>query len=423
MAATSPLHAEPVYVIDGTLYISDLAERDPAVVRFVCEADDPVEGTQLCLRVGALALTAVNATVDTHIVEKRFDAMSTQFDDCMEQTIGRIAETADALLDGKDGSLHVALAAHHEQIENLLGSTFDPDSKRSVVAILETVLAEAAERQVAAVRKLVATDADGPLALFQRNVERAIADGNAGVRKDFQELAEKVAVREAIAPVIELTTGKGFTFEDVLHGAIGRIAALHGDLADRTGKETGSAATQKGDEVVTLDLDDTHGFEGRFVLEAKNRKLNMRKTHEELDDALENRDALAAIAVFTTQEQAPTSVPFHQSGNKAIVVFDADGSDDAALRLAYMWARWIVRRELSGAGADDVDLGRVSALIEDARRAIDRASAIKRCHTTAKKSIDQAAEQVAALTCEVQEALDAVAEELAEDLGADTPSE
>ena len=49
------------------------------------------------------------------------------------------------------------------------------------------------------------------------------------------------------------------------------------------------------------------------------------------------------------------------------------------------------------------------------RRAIDRASAIKRCHTTAKKSIDQAAEQVAALTCEVQEALDAVAEELAED--------
>ena len=300
MAATSPLHAEPVYVIDGTLYISDLAESDPAVVRFVCEADDPVEGTQLCLRVGALALTAVNATVDTHIVEKRFDAMSTQFDDCVEQAVGRIAETADALLDGDEGSLSVAFTQHRAQLETLLGDTFDPDSKRSVVAVFEKLFAEAREQQIAAMRKLVSTDDDAPLAQLVRSIERTVAEGVGDVRKDFQDLAEKVAVREAIAPVIELTTGKGFTFEDVLHGAIGRIAATHGDIADRTGKETGSAGTQKGDEVVTLDLDDTHGFEGRFVLEAKNRKLNMRKTHEELDDALENRDALAAIAVFTT---------------------------------------------------------------------------------------------------------------------------
>jgi len=118
--------------------------------------------------------------------------------------------------------------------------------------------------------------------------------------------------------------------------------------------------------------------------------------------------------VFTTQEQAPTSVPFHHSGNRAIVVLDADGHDDAALRLAYMWARWIVRRECAGAGADDVDLERVAALIEDARRAIDRSSAIKRFHTNAKKSIDQASEQLGSLTSEVQDALDAVADELAE---------
>ena len=69
---------------------------------------------------------------------------------------------------------------------------------------------------------------------------------------------------------------------------------------------------------------------------------------EELDAALANRDALAAIAVFSAQDEAPTSVPFHHTGNKAIVVFDAEDGDDSALRLGYMWARWVVRRELAG---------------------------------------------------------------------------
>ena len=107
-------------------------------------------------------------------------------------------------------------------------------------------------------------------------------------------------------------------------------------------------------------------------------------------------------------------MPFHYTANKAIVVFDADGSDDSALRLAYMWARWVIRRELSAAGADDVDLERVGALIKDARRAIERATAIKRYHTNAKKKIDQAAGQVMDLVVEVEEALDAVDAELAE---------
>ena len=142
----------------------------------------------------------------------------------------------------------------------------------------------------------------------------------------------------------------------------------------------GVAGTQKGDEIVTLNPDDANGYEARFALEAKSRKLTMRNTLKELDDALENRDALAAIAVFTTQEQAPTSVPFHYAGNKAIVVLDKEGVDDAALRLAYMWARWVVRRELCGAPADELDIARV--VHADRRRVPRRSSAAPRSGST-----------------------------------------
>ena len=65
---------------------------------------------------------------------------------------------------------------------------------------------------------------------------------------------------------------------------------------------------------------------------------------EELDDARSNRDALAAVAVFSRPEHAPSGTAFMYNGNRAIVVLDKDDLADAALRLALMWARWVVRR-------------------------------------------------------------------------------
>ena len=413
MTITSPITQDHVDLVDGTLYVRDLVETDAEVLRVVATTDDHVENTRQCLRIGARAILAVNATVDTHIVEKRFDAMSDQISEQLDTAVARIAAATESLVAEDTGALTLALTAHRDGLDELLGDTFDPDSKRSVIAIFEQVIEDAQVAQVEGIRRLVATDdEDGPLGRLRHEITRHTNECTRELRLEVQALSERIAVKEAIAPVIAITTGKGFTFEDVVHEVVAGIASHHGDCAEQTGKTSGSAATQKGDEVVTLDADDTHGIEGRFVLEAKARKLNMRKTVEELDAALENRDALAAIAVFSAQDEAPTAVPFHHTGNKAIVVFDAEDGDDSALRLGYMWARWVVRRELAGSACDDVDLERIGGLIEDARRAIDRVTAIKRSHTQAKKSIDQAGEQVVCLADEVRDALDAVADEL-----------
>ena len=107
--------------------------------------------------------------------------------------------------------------------------------------------------------------------------------------------------------------------------------------------------------------------------------------------------------MFRSQEQAPTSVPFQHFDDKAIVVLDPDDGDDSALRLAYMWARWTVRRGLATGEQEGLDLERIHCLLDDAARALERHTAIKRFHTQAKKSIDQAAEQVRDLVGEVHE--------------------
>ena len=346
----------------------------------------------------------MNATVDTHIVEKRFDAMTVQIEAQIDQAVAKIAEATESLVAEDGGTLTTALDAHRDGLDALLGDTFDPDSKRSVIAIFEEVIATAHEEQAETVRRLVSIDdEDGPLAKLKREiVPRLAPTATHELRKDFQELSERVAVKEAVAPVIALTTGKGFTFEDAVHDAVGRIAARHGDLAEQTGKVSGSAATQKGDEVVTLDAEDTFGFEGRFVLEAKAKKLNMRKTVEELDAALENRDALAAIAVFSSQDEAPTSraVPAHrEQGDRRVrrrgrrrlrrcgSATCGPGGSCAASSPRPAQTRWT--------STASPDSSRMLAGRSTGRRAISR------FHTSAKKNIDQAAEQVSSLADEV----------------------
>lgn len=425
MVAASPLHPEPpdtgqgaVELRDGALVVHELVETDPEVVRVVREVavaeGDLAEAARQCLRVGARAVQAANVTVETHIVEKRFDAMSDRFDEQVEAAVTRIAEVTNALLDEQDGALPHTLQAHRRELDQLLGDTFDPDSRRSVIALFEEVIVGAHTEQARAIAQLVAVDGeDSPLARLRREVVRDMGERLHEVRRDVVELSEKIAVNDAVAPVLELTTGKGFRFEDVVDACVGRIAAQHGDVAERVGTETGVGGSQKGDELVTLNPDDTNGYDARFALEAKTRKLTMRNTLAELDDAIENRDAYAAIAVFSTQEKAPTSVPFHYAGNKAVVVLDDEGLDDSALRLAYMWARWVVRRELCGGSADEVDFERVTTLIDDASRAIDRCTQIRKYHTQARSGIDKAGAELDSLVDGVRESLDAIAEEIA----------
>jgi hypothetical protein len=230
--------------------------------------------------------------------------------------------------------------------------------------------------------------------------------------EEVRRVTDHLGILEATEEVYEQTTAKGFDYEDLVDECVATLAAGYGDLAEVTAKQAGSRASHVGDEVVTLNRDDTHGAEARFVLEMKNRPLNMRKTMAELDEALCNRDALAAIAVFRSQEQAPTAVPFAHFDDKAIVVLDPDDEDESALRLAYMWARWTVRKGLAVSEEVGLDLERVRCLLDDASRALERHVAIKRFHTQAKKSIDQAADQVRDLVGEVHESLDALDAEL-----------
>ena len=254
--------------------------------------------------------------------------------------------------------------------------------------------------------------ADSPIGRLKAELVDTMQREVGEIAEEMRRVTDHLGILEATDEVYEQTTGKGFDYEDLVDECVATLAAGYGDLAEVTAKQSGSRASQVGDEVVTLNRDDTHGTEARFVLEMKNRPLNMRKTMAELEEALCNRDALAAIAVFRSQEQAPTAVAvrsLRRQGHRGARP-RRRGRVGAAARLhvgAVDGAQ--------GPGGERGGRGRPRAGALPARRrrrALERHTAIKRFHTQAKKSIDQAADQVRDLVGEVHETLDSLDAEL-----------
>lgn len=396
------LNTGRVLVADGVVYLRELEEADAEVVRIVADADDPVEAVGQCLRVGARALRAAHVTVDVDVIERSFFELEARFESRVNDAVDEIARTSAGLLDADGGALSTTLTTFVGELGQLLGDTFDADSKASVLTKMEELV-------LGTMKGLITPEiADSPIGRLKTELVDTVQREVSDVADELRRVTEHLGIADACDEVYEQTTAKGFDYEDVVDECVGFLAAGYGDLAEVTATQSGSKASHVGDEVVTLNRDDTHGAEARFVLEMKNRPLNMRKTMAELDEALANRDALAAVAVFRSQEQAPTAVPFQHFDDKAIVVLDPDDGDESALRLAYMWARWTVRKQLSTTEPEGVDLERVGCLLDDAARALERHTTVKRCHTQARKSIDQAAEQVQSLVTEVQDSLDAL---------------
>ena len=314
-----------VAVEDGVLSIIDFTETDPDVVEVVAGADDAEAAVHQCLGVGARASKLVKTSVDAEVVHNAFDTMTSTFGRTVADAVEQFHDTVNRVFVGEDAEVQAALSAWRDEVGELFDGIFDEDSKKSVLSKLDDILTKGAEDQLTAFRRLIDPDtADSPLARWRSGIEKTVKDQVGAVLNVVVELSEKVAVTKAQAEVFELTTQKGFSFEDQVHAIVSATAAAYGDMAEQVGRISGCDGNQAGDELVTLNEADTLGKVGRYVLEVKDSKLSTAKTLEELDRAISNREALAGIAVFSKQGNAPSAAPFHYVGNRAIVVLEED---------------------------------------------------------------------------------------------------
>lgn len=407
-----------VYLVDGVVRVQDLATADPDLVTLVTGAGDPEAVVQRALSTGARALAVAQVSVDTAVVETSFAALQNQLHALLDDATTRITGTTTELLEDPERGLSATLCSWKADVGTLLEQTFDPQHSGSAFGKLDVVLRDASERQLSATRRLLNPDADdSPLSRLLAGVRDQVATVLDAIARLAEQTATDRATTLATAAALERSAVKGMTFEDQVAAAVATLAAERGDAAEAVGRLAGANGGQVGDVVVDIDPASNGGRSGTYVVECKDRRLSFKATREELRRAAGNRSAHAAIAVFSRAEHAPAPTPFAVFDDHAIVVYDKDEPDLAALRLACSWARWIVQRE-TRPGSATINVEVIDRLIDDARRALDRVTSIKRAHTAAAKKINEATSQVAELNTEVTEALERVEQALASDRAA-----
>ena len=396
-----------VLVADGVVYVRELEEHDAEVVRIVAESDDPVAATSQCLRVGARALRAAHVTVDVDVIERSFSDLEAPLRGPGHRRGRRDRPHAPPGCSTRTTARSPARSPRSTtSFEQLLGDTFDADSKSSVLAkIEELVLGDDEGPHHARDRR----QPDRPAASKELvdTVQREVSD----VAEEVRRVTEHLGILDATEEVYEQTTAQGLR----LRGPRRRVRRHARRRLRRPRRARPAHAV--GLERVEGRRRGRHAQPRRHPRDRGALHPRGEEPHAQhaQDDGRARRGARATATrsprsrCSARRSRRRPSVPFQYNDDKAIVVLDPDDEDDSALRLAYMWARWTVRRRLAAS-----ERGRVSTssgsrcLLEDAARALERHTAIKRFHTQAKKSIDQAAEQVRDLVGEVHESLDAL---------------
>jgi hypothetical protein len=389
-----------VLVHDDTVFVGHLTLVDDELVELIRESDDPERALTTCAVLGARVLRSAQTTVDVSIVDKRF----TEFEHRLEQGFGHavdlVTKLADGYFDPNTGQLREIL----DGLEKTVDSTFDPKSKASAVGKIEALLASATRDLKRTVRDMVDPgNAESPLGRLRGEVGCDLDR----VRQSIEQLSTQVANQQGQAQILELTAIKGRRFEAAVFEAASAFVSEYGDAAEPVGDLPGSDGGRCGDIVVSLDDADTDGQSLRYVIEVKDRKLPLNEALRELDTAMANRDATAAVMVFSGQQSAPIRTPVRWFASRAIVVLDKSDPNPQALRLALMFARMEVQRR-ARVPREGVDTEELRDLLDRGQRTIARHALVKRCHSAAQRSISSAAGQVKELVDDVEEVLQSI---------------
>jgi hypothetical protein len=337
-------------------------------------ADDHALLVERAIRIGLTALQGTGVTLNVDAVRAEFE----RFADQSRAANERAAQALEAVLrtnfgDG-DGRLPRTLEAFlgdRGKLRATVEELFDPGRRDSALGrisgMLETYFDGDASRLA---RLLDPTRLGSPLHQFRSEV----ADG-------FRALQEKLVAIEAAqaarAGERAKSAAKGGDFETLIEDMLADIARGANDLLERTGTDAGDAGrSKKGDFVLTLDPDLCRGSELRVVVEAKDRKVSGREMREELRAAKTNRDAAAALVVFTPAHAPAGIAPFDVRAGDVYAVIDPADPDPATLQAAVRLARLLALASVRETEAE-VDVAEVQAALTSIRECLETVRALK----------------------------------------------
>lgn len=377
-----------------------LTVKDENVIKYLISYESPQREDKAleALKVGVIAILSASPSLDTKIVEEKFNeieknlqeyseafkkSLGDELKKYFEKEKGDVPAAINSAL-GEKGSLSVLLReyfnAESGKVSLLLqkeigpGSAFsknlDPSNKESVISRIEQAVNNKLKETTDGLTDQFSLDKDDSgmsrvKKLFEVKVEEIKTANN----NFFSELRVHLGMQETRAEETEKGTQKGRDFETILYE---KVAGLGQQLQDSTENVTSIVGviprSKVGDYVITLG--DTSGAPGRrVVVEAKKEQnYRLRDAIEELKQAKENRQSDCGIFVFAKGYEPVEMGDFKIEGNDFLCTVDEAMLDhsqsviflEAAYKIARVYIITLARKEKKG----DVDLSVVKENIE-----------------------------------------------------------
>jgi hypothetical protein len=373
---TFPSATPAVRVAGDRIDVDRLSLTDGALAAWLVAqpVDDHTILVERALRIGLTALQSVGVTLNVDAVRAEFDRFADQSRAANEQAAAALEQVLRANFSDEGGRLPRTLEAFlgdRGKLRSMVDELFDPRRRDSAIGRIGTMLETYFDGDGSRLAQLLdPTRMNSPLHQFRTEMDN-------GFKALHEKLVAIEAAQAARAGERAKSAAKGGDFEELLEGMLGDIARGANDLLERCGNDAGDAGrSKKGDFVLTLDPDLARGCDLRVVIEAKDRRMSGREMRDELRAAKTNRDAAAALVVFTP-EHAPTGIaPFDVRAGDVYAVIDPADPDPATLQAAVRLARLLALATLHSSEAA-VDIGEVRTALTGIRETLELVRGLK----------------------------------------------
>lgn len=388
----TPLPSALVRCQHDAVYVDRLRAVDASVVDYYAamDAHNRPAAAEQAFVLGSRALAAAGGSATMCALDERLQAAvasaAARLTD-VPVLIGRHVDGLCAQYFGRDGRVA-------SELGESLRDTVGVDVRRRVTDALEPI-----------VRALNVNDSAGPLG--------AIASALREVRCGQIELRASIEGAFAAQRQRSISVHKGYDLEDVVETCVGELAGRLGDRFENCSCETGALHHSKvGDFVSIVDGSVTRGADARIVIEAKTAAITVKRLCDQLDVAMENRDAIVGIGVLTNPKV--TTRPIALYGPSRIIVYLPSFGDPAAdveyhrtlLELAYSAARIQAAALVQAAPAETLDAAVVGEHVERLDVAAKRFGELKRNFTAIEAGVRVARQTADSIRAEIDDLAD-----------------
>jgi hypothetical protein len=312
------------------------------------------EFVKRALKVGVIALRDVVVAEKIDYVQREFEKLCFELERTFTKQLGKegMKGELDKIFSDK-GELHRCLEKVFGSDGKLARDILDMNNSKSPIGQLKQTIESYFDGKDSKLYDMLDPNAkDSPISRLRKEI-----------LDKMQAIENAVTANIATKEAVKKTPKKGFMFEDTLESYLWQLSKPFSDTVERVAKERGTLGNLKGDFVITLEDPSIKGQKPKIVIEAKTRdkiSLTTKGLIGELRGAIQNREALFAIAVTDKIVSDELGAYREFEGDKIICALEGDG---LPLEVAYKTARAYVLMKTREASSEKLDAAKICGVI------------------------------------------------------------